>query len=71
MDRRSVIKNAGIAGILAAGAAPAVRDRDQHPQHHRAPRRSRRIGDRAFFGWALAIAHDCYHGSTLIRKLRS
>ena len=24
MDRRSVIKNAGIAGILAAGAAPAV-----------------------------------------------
>ena len=24
MDRRSIIKNAGIAGILAAGAAPAV-----------------------------------------------
>jgi len=24
MDRRSLIKNAGIAGILAAGAAPAV-----------------------------------------------
>lgn len=24
MDRRSVLKNAGIAGILAAGAAPAV-----------------------------------------------
>jgi hypothetical protein len=24
MDRRSVIKNAGIAGILAAGVAPAV-----------------------------------------------
>ena len=24
MDRRSVIKNAGIAGVLAAGAAPAV-----------------------------------------------
>ena len=24
MDRRSVIKNAGIASILAAGAAPAV-----------------------------------------------
>jgi TRAP-type mannitol/chloroaromatic compound transport system substrate-binding protein len=24
MDRRSIIKNAGIAGVLAAGAAPAV-----------------------------------------------
>ena len=24
MDRRSLIKNAGIAGVLAAGAAPAV-----------------------------------------------
>jgi hypothetical protein len=24
MDRRSVIKNAGIAGVLAAGAAPVV-----------------------------------------------
>ena len=24
MDRRSILKNAGIAGILAAGAAPAV-----------------------------------------------
>ncbi|MEN9779733.1 MAG: hypothetical protein RL014_881, partial [Pseudomonadota bacterium] len=24
MDRRSVIKNAGIAGVLAAGIAPAV-----------------------------------------------
>ena len=24
MDRRSVIKNAGIAGVLAAGVAPAV-----------------------------------------------
>ncbi|WP_366139711.1 twin-arginine translocation signal domain-containing protein, partial [uncultured Tepidimonas sp.] len=24
MDRRSVIKHAGIAGVLAAGAAPAV-----------------------------------------------
>ena len=35
----------------------------------RAPRRSRRIGDRAFFGWALAIAHDCYHGYTLFRKI--
>ena len=24
MDRRSLIKNAGIAGVLAAGVAPAV-----------------------------------------------
>ena len=24
MDRRSILKNAGIAGVLAAGAAPAV-----------------------------------------------
>lgn len=24
MDRRSLIKNAGIAGVLAAGAAPAI-----------------------------------------------
>ena len=24
MDRRSIIKNAGIAGVLAAGMAPAV-----------------------------------------------
>ena len=24
MDRRSIIKNAGIAGVLAAGIAPAV-----------------------------------------------
>jgi TRAP-type mannitol/chloroaromatic compound transport system substrate-binding protein len=24
MDRRSIIKNAGIAGVLAAGVAPAV-----------------------------------------------
>jgi TRAP-type mannitol/chloroaromatic compound transport system substrate-binding protein len=29
MDRRSVIKNAGIAGILAAGAAPAVHAQQQ------------------------------------------
>ncbi|NCP40602.1 MAG: twin-arginine translocation signal domain-containing protein, partial [Rhodoferax sp.] len=24
MDRRSIIKHAGLAGVLAAGAAPAV-----------------------------------------------
>ena len=24
MDRRSLIKNAGMAGVLAAGAAPAI-----------------------------------------------
>ena len=24
MDRRSILKNAGIAGVLAAGVAPAV-----------------------------------------------
>ena len=29
MDRRSVIKNAGIAGVLAAGAAPAVHAQSQ------------------------------------------
>jgi TRAP-type mannitol/chloroaromatic compound transport system substrate-binding protein len=30
MDRRSVIKHAGIAGVLAAGAAPAVHAQGAH-----------------------------------------
>ena len=39
MDRRSLIKQAGIAGILAAGVAPAV----QAQTHRRHSKRQRRV----------------------------